>query len=143
MNENPVKIETQEEKMARYYKLLRYLISGGSAAFVTLLTSYICNSIFHIQYLVSGLIAFLAGFGVSFVLQKFWTFSHKSMDQIHKQLGLYLLVGLMNLAVNEFLLFIFVGTFHMPSLLGQFLASGLIAIASYPIYKRFIFKQNT
>ncbi len=129
-------------RFSKYYKIFKYLVSGGSAAFVTLLASYIFTSILHIHYLVSSVFAFLAGFAVSFILQKFWTFSHKSLDQIHRQLGLYLLVGLINLCINALLMYIFVGIFHIWYLFGQFLASGLIAIMSYPVYKKFIFKQT-
>jgi putative flippase GtrA len=131
-----------ENRFSKYYKIAKYLISGGSAAFVTLLTSYICTSVLHIFYLISSVLAFLAGFCVSFVLQKFWTFSHKSLDQIHKQLGLYLLVGLINLLINVMLMYVFVSIFGIKYLIGQFLASGLIAIISYPVYKKFIFKQS-
>jgi putative flippase GtrA len=130
-----------ETKLAKYYKIARYIISGGSAAFVTLSVFYICNSIFHIWYLLASIIAFIAGFCVSFTLQKFWTFSHRSLERVHHEIALYFVVGLINLAINSGLIFIFVDFFHVRPLVGQFLASALIALTSYPIYRIFIFKQ--
>ncbi|MCC2630659.1 MAG: GtrA-like protein [Candidatus Paceibacter sp.] len=129
-------------QFSKYYKILRYLIAGGSAAFVTLSVSFICTSLLHIWYLLSSVIAFCAGFVVSFILQKFWTFSHRSTEKIHHELALYLMVGLINLAINASLMYIFVDIFHIWYLLGQFIATGLIAIFSFPIYQIFIFKQK-
>jgi putative flippase GtrA len=132
-----------ETKYAKYFKILRYIISGGSAAFVTLSIFYICNSVLHIWYLYASIIAFIAGFCVSFTLQKFWTFRHRSLDRVHHELLWYFVVGLINLAINSGLIFMFVDHFHVWPLAGQFLASACIALFSYPIYKIFIFKQHS
>jgi putative flippase GtrA len=126
----------------RFFKLIRYLISGGTAAAVTLSVSFICTSLLKIHYLTSSVIAFSLGLCVSFVLQKFWTFTHHSLHRVKEEAGMYLLVGLFNLCINALLMFFFVEKMHLWYLLGQFLAAGLIAIESYYIYKIVVFKQH-
>lgn len=126
----------------KYHQIMKYIISGGTAAVVTIGSIYIFTDIFHIWYLVSGVFAFIAGFIVSFILQKFWTFADHSTDNVHIQAGMYLLVALINLAWNTFLLWLFVDIFHFWYILGQIFAGAIVALSSFFIYKRFIFKKT-
>jgi putative flippase GtrA len=124
-------------------KTIKYIISGGTAAVVDLAFLAIFVDIFKINYLISAILAFLIAFSVSFILQKFWTFQDKSTEGMHKQATIYFIVSSTNLGINTLLMYLFVDHFHIHYFLSQILASGLLAISSYFIYSRFIFKNNT
>lgn len=124
-------------------KTAKYIISGGTAAIVNLVFLAIFVDIFKINYLISAIISFLIAFSISFTLQKFWTFQDKNIKDVHKQTTIYFIVSSINLGVNTLLMYIFVDHFHIHYFFSQILASGLIAISSYFIYSRFIFKNNT
>ena len=126
----------------RWYKLLRYLVSGGSAAVVTIGSLYLFKSVFHVWYLTSSIIGYGLGFFVSFTLQKFWTFSHKSLDNIHHEVLLFLSIGLINLGINTFFMYLFVDIAHVHYILSEILVAGLIAVLSFPIYGKIIFKRE-
>ncbi len=127
----------RSEKILR---IVKYLISGGSAAAVDLGLLYVFVSMFHMGHIVASALAFICAFGVSFSLQKFWTFNNRSVENIHGQMGMYFVVAIFNLALNTFLMYLFVDFGHLHYLVAQILAAGLIAIESFFAYKKIIFK---
>jgi len=126
----------------KIYKIIRYLISGCTAAVANLSSMYLFTDIFGFWYMYSAVLAFSVAFFVSFLLQKYWTFKEISVKKVHTQISLYLLVGILNLVCNALLLYVFVDILHMWYMTGQFLVSGMIAVWSFFIYRKFIFNQD-
>ncbi|MDP2709125.1 MAG: glycosyltransferase [bacterium] len=128
--------------LLKYKQIIKYLIAGGLAALVDLSLLYIFTDIFKIWYLISASLAFVAAFFVSFFLQKFWTFRDGDKEAMYRQMGVYLAVALINLAINGLLMYIFVDGFKIWYMLAQVMASSLIAVESYFIYKLLIFNKS-
>ena len=126
----------------QYQRLARYLTAGSIAAVVDLGLLYIFTDLFLIHYLTSAVFAFLATFLVSFTLQKFWTFQDHSVERVHAQAALYLVIALINLAVNTALMYAFVDWLQIWYIGAQFIASGLIACESFFISRHLIFKKG-
>lgn len=131
-----------DEQHPTHMRILRFLISGGISLGTDLVLLYIFTDIFGIWYLVSAVAAFILAFFVSFTLHKFWTFGDHSRDGIHMQMGTYFLVAAANLGLNTMLVFAFVEWAGVHYLLAQIVASALIAIESFFIYQRFIFRNT-
>lgn len=123
-------------------KLVRYLFSGGTAAVTDLVLLYVFTDICHIWYLVSSVLAFLVAFGVSFVLQKFFTFQDHGTEGMHRQAMIYFAVTSTNLVLNTGLIYLFVQYTGMNYIIAQIVTSILIAIESYLVYQAFIFKKS-
>lgn len=122
--------------------IIRYLISGGTSAAVNLSVFSLLFYIFHIHYIISNIIAFLIAFGVSLVLQKFWTFQDHSTDRIHIQGILYLFSSLFGLGVNTLVLYICVDFFGTIPIVGVIIAGISTALCTFPISRRYIFNQK-
>lgn len=122
-------------------KIVRYLFSGGIAAITNLALLWLFTSVIHIWYLLSSILAFMIAFGVSFVLQKFFTYQDHSTQGMKGQALTYLLVTGTNLALNTGLMYLAVDKAHMNYILAQIVVSIVIAIESYVIYGIFIFKK--
>lgn len=122
-------------------ELVKYLISGGTAAAVDVLLLYVFTDIFKLWYITSAVLAFIGAFCVSFTLQKYWTFRDLSSSKIHAQISLYLISSVINLGINTLFMYILVDFFHIWYILSQIITSGLIAIGSFFIYKYIIFKK--
>lgn len=127
-------------KLFNDHKILRYLVAGGIAAAVDLSILYFLTTILGIWYLFSAIIAFLFAFGVSFYLQKFWTFADRSVDRLSSQMIFYFIITSINLSLNTLLMFAFVDGLHWPYLFAQIIVSALIAGESFFVYQKFIFK---
>lgn len=121
-------------------KILRYIVSGGTAAFVDVALLYLFTDIFKIWYIISATIAFLFAFVVSFSLQKYWTFNDRSNERVSAQAALYFAVTTTNLGLNTLGIFLCVEYGHVHYILSQIIVSALIAVESYFVY-HFVFKQ--
>lgn len=124
--------------------MFRYILSGGTAAFVNLAGLYILVRFFGFHYLLSATIAFIIAFIVSFLLQKYWTFGNfeRQRGVVQKQLSTFFLIALINLGLNTTLMYFFVGMCGFWYMFAQFLSSGLIALSSFFLYKIFVFKKQ-
>ncbi len=122
------------EKYPAKTKIVRYIISGGTAAVVDLVLLYLLTDVFGVWYITSSIIAFLVSFIVSFTLQKFWTFNDRSTDKIHSQAIIYLIVTSINLGLNTVGIFAFVHYFGFHYLASQIIVSILIAFESFYVY---------
>jgi putative flippase GtrA len=123
----------------RHARILKFLISGGSAAVVDLGLLYLLTDIFHLWYLLSACLAFVAAFAVSFSLQKFWTFSNHDLDLIHRQLIMYFVLALIGLGINTTSMYLLVDHVGLHYLGAQIITSAFIAVGNFFAYKHFIF----
>ena len=126
----------------RHQQVLRFLVAGGLAFAVNIVSLYALTDFLHIHYLVSTVLAFLIAFNVSFILQKFWTFRDHSKDNVHVQLQLYLGMQLINLGLNATLMYIFVEYLHIWYVLSQTIIALILAVAAFLINKAYIFKPR-
>lgn len=120
---------------------LRFIIAGGTSAVFDLFVLYILNSVLGLNYLLSAVLAFIAAFGVSFTLHKFWTFkSHQ--EETHKQAIMYFGTSLFSLFLNTLLMYVFVDHFHLLVLISQFFVGIIVAFCSFFISRNFVFKYK-
>lgn len=122
-------------------RLIKYFISGGASAAVDLIILYILTDILGIWYLLSSIVAFAVAIGVSFTLQKFWTFRNLTTSRLYQQAALYLLIGVINLLLNSGLMYILVEVVLLWYILAQVIAALVIAALSFFVYKNFIFHE--
>jgi glycosyltransferase involved in cell wall biosynthesis/putative flippase GtrA len=135
-------ISSFKAKKIRVAKLLRYLFSGGTAAFTDLALLYVFTDVFGMWYVLSSILAFIISFGVSFILQKFFTFQDHGTDGVRGQALVYLLVTSFNLGLNTALVFALVHYAGFHYMFAQILASIIIAVESFVVYGLFIFKPK-
>lgn len=126
----------------KYKVYIKYLIAGGLASLADLVLLFIFTDWFKLWYLFSAILAFCFAIFLSFSLQKFWTFREDSRDRIYQQFTLFFSVAVVNLVINTVLIYLFVDFIHLWYILAQIIASGLIAISSFIIYKFLIFQQK-
>ncbi|MCX6719201.1 MAG: GtrA family protein [Candidatus Taylorbacteria bacterium] len=130
------------ERHPKKTKIVRYIISGGTAAAVDLVLLYILTDLIGIWYITSSILAYLVAFMVSFTLQKFWTFRDHSRNNIHSQAVIYFIVTSLNLGLNTLGIFAFVHYLSFHYLIAQIVVSVIIAMESYYVY-HFIFNETS
>lgn len=132
--------------LSKVYKLfdtmlVRYLVAGGISAMVLIGGLYILHGLFDLWYVAASSLSFLVAVVVSFLLQKYWTFQDRVADVARRQFVYYLLIALINLAINAGLMYFFVDLCHVWYLLSQVLSAGIVAVWSFFVYKHLIFKK--
>ena len=120
-------------------RVIRYGISGVTAATVNLGTLHVATSVFGIWYLTCSVLGFFMGLGVSFTLQKFWTFRDHGTKHMHKQAATFFVIVVGNLCINTALVWTAVEFLGFPPLLAQLISGGLIACWSFFAYRFLVF----
>lgn len=123
--------------------VIRYIIAGGTGAFVNLLSMYIFTSIIGIWYITSAILAFILSLLITFFIQKIWTFRDSIFEVAHarRQAILYTISSTSFLVLNTALLYILVDFFGLWYLFAQFLSLGVVACASFLFNKSFTFSK--
>lgn len=120
----------------------RYLIAGTIGAITNIGGLFILTEYVGLHYLISAGISFIVACGVGFTLQKFWTFRERSIEDIHIQAAGFLIISIINFFLNIALLYVLVEYVHIWYIFAQVIASGLIAVSSFLLYRRVVFMEK-
>ncbi len=123
----------------RHAVVARYFMSGGSAFATNIILLYILTEYFKIYYLVSAVLSFMIAFVVSFLMMKHWTFQDGSTEKVNQQLVVYFGLAVLNLFLNSLLVYFFVEKVGVWYVTAQVVASLIIAVWNFFIYKYLIF----
>lgn len=126
----------------RRIRIVRYIVSGGTAAAVDLGLLFIFTELMRLHYLLSSTLAFLVAFVVSFSLQKLWTFEDAGTERVHAQAAVYFVITGTNVLVNLGLMYILVDLVHLWYLLAQIITGAFIACYSFLLYRAFVFNRS-
>jgi dolichol-phosphate mannosyltransferase len=121
-------------------RLLKFAISGGISAVVSLSTLYLLTEQLGVYYLASSFIAYCFSFFTNFFLQKLWAFRDLEREKTAMKMGLFLANSVFNLALNVLLMHLLVDYFHVWYLLAQCIVIGTLAVMNYTIYRLYIFR---
>lgn len=122
--------------------VMRYLISGSTAAAVYFAALYGFVEVGKMYYLLASALALTIAIVVSFSLHKFFTFREHSLARAHIQFGLYLLVIALDYVVNLALLWLLVELLHVPYLLAAFIATTVVATINFFAYWLVVFRRR-
>ena len=125
----------------REWRIVRYVISGGTSAVTNLALLFVFTHVFGIWYIYSSILSVSVATIVSFVLQKLWTFRNFHIDRVHVQFPLHITLALVNIALNTGILYALVEWAHVWYLLAQVIAGALLACVNYTVYKTVIFHE--
>ncbi|MBI2612559.1 GtrA family protein [Candidatus Kaiserbacteria bacterium] len=121
------------------FRIVRFGIAGAIATSTNIPAFLFATDVLRLSYLPASVVAFFAGFFVSFTLQKFWTFRDREMGVIGQQGLVYLFIILLNLGLNTLLVYVFVEYAGVGPIVALLVSSGLIAFESYFAYHYLVF----
>lgn len=117
-------------------QMMRYLLSGGSAAALEL-GSFQLMQIAGIWYLLAGIVSSGIGLLSAFTFHKYFVFKKKENTTSHA-VRFIVLQGL-NAAAQVGLLYVFVEFADIPPFLGKILAIGVVVSWNFFLYKFFVY----
>lgn len=118
-----------------HHQIVRFLVSGGSAAFVQVVGLYFFHSVFGLEYLGASGIAFICAVSVNFVFQKLWTFDDDTRQDVYRQGIFFLLINCVNLILNTAIIYILVNMCDVFYIFAQIITSIIIAVFSFFSYR--------
>lgn len=122
--------------------LVRYVVSGLTAASVQLGALVLFVEKFDFSHTQAVPVAFAISAAVAFILQKFWTFGHRTIEGMHFQIGLYLILIMVALLLNISLMYLFVDLMHIWYVLAQIMTIALATIVTFLSNKYLVFKHQ-
>lgn len=122
-------------------RFMRYIFSGITTVAFNLGAFFILTEWVHVWYLTASIVAFVISYCVNFLLHKFWTFKSLGIKGLSSQLPLHLGLSLINLAINTFIVYTLVEYLHIWHLGAQVATVGIIALESFFLTSRYIFKR--
>ena len=127
--------------MKRFTKhlIVRYLIAGGTSAMINLGILSLLYYVYEVYYLHAAIIASVIAFFISLTLHKLWTFEDYTSNDMHIQIGKYMVTSLIGLGLNTLFLYILVDYFHFFVYLSQIIAGGSVASITFFISRGFVF----
>ena len=115
-------------------RILKFCISGGTAALVMLLGLYLFHGVLGVPYLIASVMSFVVAVSVNFALQRRFAFARTDREGVRRQAVLFLGTNIIALGVNTVLLYAFVEILHLYYLLAQVLVQAIIAAGTFLVY---------
>lgn len=136
---------------SKFHTLFKYGIVGATGGLLQIATLYVWVDILHLSalYLLGSVVGFCIALVVTFLLQKYWTYSNRGAWRTRKQALSYSVVALSGLILNAALLATAkwgIETsghdfFHGWYLVVQIGAVAVVSVCNYLLNSRLTFKQ--
>lgn len=129
----------------KYEESLLYLVFGGLTTLVDFLIYVLMTDGFHVNYLMSNVLAFIGAVVFAFVTNKIYVFKSHSFEPSRLLYEMTTFIGarLLSLVVNMVILYVFVEWVGIDDLIVKIAASVLVVIMNYAISKWLVFKKGS
>jgi putative flippase GtrA len=107
-------------------QFFRYIFVGGSSFLIDIGFLYILTEFFGYFYLTSAAIAFILGLIVNYLLSTYWVFNKRKFDNLTFQFGIFAIIGIVGLGLNELFIWFFTAELNFYYLISKILAAALI-----------------
>lgn len=124
------------------WRPLRFLLSGGTAAVVNIGALYLLVDIGGMWYLPGAALAYTAAIGVSFLMQKFFTFGDYGTENLGRQSAQYAVFQLCNVGVNTAFVYVGVEFLRISHLVAQVISGGVIALYTFAVLQYVLFRPK-
>ena len=128
-----------QEKQDSKRLFLLYLVIGGFATVVDFAVLYALTEFAGMFYLVSASISYLVGMLTNYSLNKVYNFKNKSKE-VFKQFGLFAIVALIGLAINNIILYFLVQYFGVWYIAAKVVSVAVVMFWSFFGHKHITFK---
>ena len=125
---------------ASYVKIIKFLISGGSAAVVEYGVFVAILHFTPVAVVVAQTVSFLCGFVISFLLNKKWVF--KSDGNSKKELIQYSILAATNLVLSNVVLWLMISIVGLFFWIAKLVVMAMVATWNYFIFQKIIFKHE-
>jgi putative flippase GtrA len=123
-------------------EFFRYLIVGGMAFIADYGTLLFLNKVMGLHYLTAATFAFCIGILVNYLGSVKFVFLYRGMKNVHLERGLFLIIGLIGLVINDSLLFLLTGVADIPVEYSKLLTQVLVLFWNFAARKFVLFSQR-
>ena len=125
----------------KYKEIINYLIFGGLTTLISIITYALFAKVFHIDYLISNVLAWIIAVLFAYITNKMFVFESKSKKNI-KEITSFFFFRIVSLIMEMVILYVFVDMLHIDDLVTKIIAQIIVIISNYVFSKVFVFKKN-
>jgi putative flippase GtrA len=120
----------------------RYIVVGGIAfcADVSLLT--VLTGYYGIHYLVASMFSFLLGTWVNYSISVRWVFGYRALNAKADEFAIFMVIGVVTLAVSLGLMALLVDIFSLNILLAKCLVTGFTLLSNFTARRAVLFTRD-
>ena len=132
-----------KELYLKYREIISYLFWGVMSTVVNYAAYFLCTLVFHLNYLVSNGVAWVAAVLFAFVTNKLFVFESKSWEPklAFKEFWQFVSARILSGLLETGMLYLFVDMLGFPDGPIKIIASILVVIINYIFSKLIIFKK--
>ena len=131
----------KDETNKTHIQMFRYLFVGGAAFIVDFLSLFILTDFFGIYYLISAGIAFILGLIANYFLSISWVFNKRKLKKRHIEFGIFALIGIVGLGLNEIFIWFFTQDLQIYYLISKIFAAVIILFWNFFARKFVLFRD--
>ncbi len=128
----------------QYREIINYLIFGVLTTIVNFVLYTIFVTIFHIDYMISTIVAQIVAIIFAYVTNKLFVFQSKNLTkkELTQEIISFFTCRGISLLLDMGFMYLFVDIFHLNEVIMKLVSNILIIIANYVFSKLFIFKRG-
>jgi putative flippase GtrA len=121
-------------------QLFRYIFVGGAAFIVDFGSLFILTDFLGVYYLISAAIAFILGLLANYILSVNWVFNRRTVENRTFEFGIFALIGIIGLGLNEVIIWFFTDNLQMYYLYSKIISAVIILFWNFFARKFTLFR---
>jgi putative flippase GtrA len=122
-------------------QFLRYVFVGAAAFLVDFATLILLTEVFHLHYLLSGIISFVLGLVINYLLSVSWVFNQRALKNMWLEIFIFSFVGAVGLALNTFFLWFLTENISLHYALSKVIATMVVFLWNFFVRKFVLFNK--
>lgn len=118
----------------------RYVVVGGLAFLIDLVSLYSLTEVAGFHYLLSAAVAFLLGLVTNYCLCRLWVFNRRTVESASLEFLIFAVIGIVGLGLNEVIMWFVSEVTHLHYLIGKVISAGIVLIWNFGARKLILFR---
>lgn len=128
----------------KYKQIILYLLFGILTTIINIVGFNICVDVFHIEYKISNIIAWIISVVFAFITNKILVFESKSIKGkiFRKEILSFIGVRLFSLFIDMTIMIVFIDIIGVSKNIAKIVANIVVIILNYILSKLIVFKKE-
>lgn len=125
-----------------FIQLFRYLFSGGIAFIADFGLLYLLTDIFHLHYLLSTIISFSVGLVITYLFSISWVFNERRVKNRTYEFLIFAVIGGIGLLLTTLFMWFFTDYAHLHYLLSKIITTIIVFVWNFIAKKYILFSKS-
>lgn len=127
----------------KYEEIINYLIVGGLTTLVSIIVYAIFTKLFHVNYMISNVISWIASVLFAYVTNKKFVFKSKcdSKNKVLIEIYQFFKYRVLSFVIDVLLMYVFVELITIDDMIAKVIVQVVVIVLNYVFSKLFVFKK--